>query len=159
MRRLVTTVVVWWAVATGLWCVFIGTITTSEVLAGVAAGAIAAGGAGHLRVIGWPTFRIRPRWVRWLPGLVAMTMRDTARLARLLIRAVPRRGRVQGRFETDRFGPTGSGADALGYRAVATLALTSTPGSYIVDTDERRGRATVHVLPDDPGGTTSRVAP
>lgn len=146
VRRVAALVVVWWAVATGLWCVFVSSVTSGEVLAGVAAGLIAAGGAGHMRAMGWPRYRPRASWLRWLARLPVEAVRDTGTLVRVLFRQV--RGRpVPTSFRTVPLAEPGAGPAARAHRALGALALTSTPGAYVVATYDD-GSARVHVVGD-----------
>ena len=58
----------------------------------------------------------------------------------------PVRSRSGGSFRTIDIGARGGTPAATGRRAAASLALSSTPGSYVVAADEKAGTLTVHGL-------------
>src|SRR4051794_41839692 len=102
MRRAhIAEIAAWWAFLLGLWCTFIGNITSVELACGAAAGLIAAMALGQLRWMDWPASRPRARWLGWVPTILAAAVGDTARLVPALPRPLRRPG-DRGSFGTTR---------------------------------------------------------
>jgi multisubunit Na+/H+ antiporter MnhE subunit len=148
MRRAhIAEIAAWWAFLLGLWCTFIGNITSVELACGAAAGLIAAMALGQLRWMHWPASRPRARWLGWLPTIVAAAVVDTARLVPALLRSIGRRG-DRGTFRIIRLAPAGTDRWSEAQHSYATGALSATPGSYVVETYPEAGEARVHTLVD-----------
>jgi multisubunit Na+/H+ antiporter MnhE subunit len=145
-RAVVVEALVWWAFTLGLWCAFVSTISASELLAGTAAGLIAAFTIVQLRVIDWPAFRPALRWLAWAPALVATALTDTFGVFADLWRWVARGDHDVAGFRTVAFGPEGGGSRAEAHRALATIVVSATPGAYVVRTYPELGEARVHVF-------------
>ncbi|HET6818208.1 MAG TPA: Na+/H+ antiporter subunit E [Mycobacteriales bacterium] len=145
MRRVLPGLLAWWVVLFGLWCTFVGNLTSVELGCGVAAALIATLGLAHLRWLDWPVARPRVRWLLWLPVVLASTVADTARLLRAL---GPTARRSPGRFRTVDLGPPADTADGYSHRAYAAVALSAAPGSYVIDVYPEHGQARVHTLVD-----------
>lgn len=143
-RAVVLEALVWWAVMLGLWCAFVGTISSSEIVAGTAAGLVCGLTVVQLRVIDWPAFRPALRWLAWFPTLLVSAVADTVGVFVGLWRWVVLRDRDIARFRTIPFGPPGSDARARAHRAFATVTLSATPGAYVVQTYAEHGEARVH---------------
>lgn len=141
----------WWLFTLGLWCAFIGNISSSELVAGAAAGLISALTAVQLRITDWPTFRPRLRWIAWLPLVIATAVVETGVLAHELWRWTVRRQRDRGEFRSVAFRPAGRDARTRAQHALATVAVSATPGSIVVETYPDLGEARVHVF-----GSTER---
>jgi multisubunit Na+/H+ antiporter MnhE subunit len=146
MRRVVVEVAVWWLVTLGLWCAFVSTLSSTEILSGAAAGLVAALSVAQLRVIDWPVFRPTPRWVSWLPAFIASAVGDTIGVFLALWRWVVRGERDGAEFRTIPLGPPGDDRRSRAHRALAAITLSATPGAYVVQTYPEHGEARVHVF-------------
>jgi hypothetical protein len=146
IRLLIAEAVAWWLFTLGLWCAFIGNISSSELVAGAAAGLISALTAVQLRILDWPSFRPAMRWVGWIPLLLATAIVETGLLARELWRWTVRRQRAGGEFRTVAFGPPGKDARVRAKHALATVAVSATPGSIVFQTYPELGEARVHAF-------------
>jgi multisubunit Na+/H+ antiporter MnhE subunit len=133
----------WWAICFGVWIASLSAYNTHEfVVAAIAAIPSAAAGVAARRAVrgAWRPPVSALGWLALLPWVVAV---DLGRLALLVV--VPSRRR-RARFQRVQIGPKGTSTEAAGERAVATLLLSLTPGSYIADIDPADGTALVHTL-------------
>jgi len=131
----------WYVVAVGIWMASLSAWSGQELL--VAAGCAvpcALAALGARRAIGgaWELPSDSLRWFLILPGAIVV---DAMRVL-----SWPVRSRSGGSFRTVDVGAPGDTASASGRRAVASLALSSTPGAYVVAADEKAGTFTVHGL-------------
>jgi hypothetical protein len=116
---------VWWVLSVGLWLLTVAPVSLPEIpTAAVAALPCAALAVAARRAAG-STWRPRAEWLRWLPVLPVSVLADTARV--LTGRREP--GGVR------RIGLSDEPDAATGRtrRAVVTLLLSLTPGSYVQD--------------------------
>lgn len=160
MPRLVVLVVegtAWLAVVTGLYLIFISSVTALEVAVSLTVGALCAAAAVAGRLSALLRYRPALRWVRWLVPLPATVVADTVRLARLLARQIVERAtgraadqRERGGLRTLRLSPDTRGETAAARRALAMLVVSSTPGTYVVDVDPEEGILLVHALGEEP---------
>lgn len=126
----------WWLVTTALWLVTAAPPSGPEIVIAVLAGLPCGLAAAAARRAAGTAWRPRAAWLRWLPPLAVAVPADTARA----LYAVVRRRRLPG---IRRLGlpPEPEDAVAAARRALVTVVLSSSPGSYAV-----------HVAPDDGGG-------
>ncbi len=137
----------------GVYLLLIGTISPAE--GGVAVGSAAT---GLLALRTRRTTVQRPRGsLRWLRPLAVAVLADTTNIVIRFAHLVADRlaaGRVPapgtGRLRRLSAGPGSSGAGGEARRALAELALSMTPGTYIVDADADRGVLLVHALGAEP---------
>jgi multisubunit Na+/H+ antiporter MnhE subunit len=135
----------WWGAAVGIWLLTLSSVGTAELAVAAACGlpcAVAAL-AGRAAVRGcWTP---RARWAWWLPPLVASIVTDSARA---LLVAARRTRRIEQRGELREVRLPAGEPDpvAAARRALATLAVTSTPGTLVVDTDPDRCLLVTHSL-------------
>ena len=130
-----------WAVVTGaVWLVTLSSVSFPEICfaaaAGVVSGAVATAGRRSLG----GSWRFRPRWAGWAPQVAASLGAELVELAEATVRKAP-----HGRLHTLRM-PEEDREHASGREALATLALSSTPGSIVVDGDPEEHTLTVHTL-------------
>jgi multisubunit Na+/H+ antiporter MnhE subunit len=130
-------VTVWWAVLLLVWLASLNAFSYAEL--GTAAGlalpcALVARAA---RIATGGRWRIRARWLLLVPSAI---LHDTVSLLRLGFSA-----------RDDSFDEIGIRGD----EATATIALSATPGSVVVDADE--DRLLVHRLPIDETRLTEAV--
>jgi multisubunit Na+/H+ antiporter MnhE subunit len=140
---------VWWAACLGVWLVSLSALSGGEILVAT----VASLGPAVLAVVvretagnTWSLRRVRPD--RRLPGrLGAVALLPVVLVADTIqaLGSVP--ARHQGRFRRVRVTDArGDAPDNRGRRAVATLAVSVTPGSVVADIDPETGEALVHVL-------------
>jgi multisubunit Na+/H+ antiporter MnhE subunit len=153
--RLVSTlaeVAVWWVVTVGVWMASLSAWSPHELEVAVPCAllcALAAAGARRA---------VRGRWhvpgemLTWLALLPVAIVTDAVKVLSLPLRG----GRGAGTsFRTVTVSGRGDSAEQSGRRAVATIALSSTPGSYVVATDPDHGTALLHVV--GPPGALERA--
>lgn len=164
MRRVVEAGI-WFVLLTGVYLVLISTVTALEVAVGAAVAAVSAG----LAVLARSAERLRDRpslrWLGWLPAVPAAVLADTGRLAVLLAVLLARQltgwgaGRA-GRREPGGFAEVRLAAVDQRYRpaqrALASLAVSLAPGSFVVAADRERGVLRVHRI-SRPTVTGSRL--
>jgi len=136
----VVEIFVWTTITCGVWLATIASVTLPELSFAIGASIPSAilARAGR-RALG-ASWRFRPSWLAWLLP-VATTL--VAEVVVLLRRAVgdPGRGRL-----TALDLPVEERRLAAGREAAAILALCSTPGSVVADSDPEHPRLTVHSL-------------
>ncbi|WP_129310788.1 Na+/H+ antiporter subunit E [Streptomyces sp. L2] len=142
----------WWGAAVGVWLLTLSSVTVPDLVVAAACGlpAAVAAVAGRRAVGG----RWRPRagWLRWAAALPLSVLGDTARVFWTAVRHAgdadaPGRVREVG-LPHDEPEPV-----AAARRALATVTLCSTPGTFVIDDDPERHRLVVHSL----SGKTSLV--
>lgn len=143
--RVLAEVLFWWAACAGIWLLTLSSVSLPELL--VAAGcalpcAVLAVTARRAVRGSWP---LQPDWLRWLPPLPVAVVADGVRVlgrgAGVLIGRVPtgelrtvqlHRDRAAGRWRTR--------------QALATVLVTATPGTVVLDVAEDSGEMRVHAL-------------
>lgn len=138
----------WWALMIGVWELTLSGATLPDVLAAVAAGFCSAVAAVATRRLIGGRWRPRARWAMWLPVVGAKAVADTARAFSLAARHGVHRdvdtscGEVPVRRGAER--------DVAIHQALASLAITSTPGSVVYDIDSDGNRLYKHELVSGP---------
>lgn len=140
---------VWVAVAAvlfGLWMLLVDTREAPQVLAGLLVAAIAASGSELVRRQQVARVRLRGGWLlrAWRPA--ASVPRDLWRLATALVAA--RRTGAAGRFRALPF-RAGDDPEGRGREALAELAGSFSPNTYVVGLDREHGLLLVHQLVPD----------
>jgi Na+/H+ ion antiporter subunit len=129
----------------------VGTAAPSEIVAGVAAAAVAATAVEVIRRRGVVRFRPDPRWLGRAAGLPWQTLAEFGRLMAALWRALVLRRRVVGRFSEVPFRVGGNDSRSAARRAVFTAGASFAPNTYVVDFDRGKGTVLVHqLLPPHP---------
>lgn len=150
-------IALWWALMVGVWDLTLAGTTLPEILAATAAGFVSAVGAYAARRLIGGTWIPKPRWLTWLPVIAVNAVADTVRAFGLAARHVVHRdvdaafGEVPLRRRSE--------LEADIHRGLATLAITSTPGSVIYDEDTDGSRLFKHELvsgPPDLGGLVGK---
>lgn len=137
---MVAEIAVWAALCFGIWLLSLSAVSDAELAIG-AASSVACGVAAMAvrRAIGlhWSV-----RAVPWaaLPTMVLAIGSDAVQV---LIRPLRRAG--AGNVEVLDTGARGQGAAAVTRRAVATMVMSASPGTVVLDADDR-GRVTFHTL-------------
>jgi multisubunit Na+/H+ antiporter MnhE subunit len=88
------------------------------------------------------SWRPDPRWVRWVPELLAAIAADSLRVFGVAIRGARTR-HVPGRLFRVPL-PDPGAARRPAHQALATLTVSATPGSFVVDAEPQAHRLTVH---------------
>lgn len=147
----------WWALMIGVWDLTLSGTTLPDILAAVAAGFLSAVGAIATRRLIGGRWRPRARWTLWLPVIAIKAITDTVRAFALAAGHLVHRdvetscGEIPLRRGPDR--------DVEVHHALASLAITSTPGSVVYDADTEGNRLFKHELvtgPPDLEGVVGR---
>lgn len=139
----------WWAMTVGVWLLTLSSVTLPDLLVAAACGlpcAVAAR-AGRKAVGG--VWRPRPGWIRWWAVLPLSVLADTARV----FAVAARRGQEShppGRVTTVHLPRDAQEPVAAARRALATLAVSSTPGTFVIADDPQALRLVVHSLSEKP---------
>ncbi|NKY52698.1 Na+/H+ antiporter subunit E [Nocardia vermiculata] len=139
----VVEVVCWWLLCMLIWQATLTTAARAEwiVAAVLAVPCAVAAHAARRAVRG--RWRLPARTPMWALLTVPAVVRDSAAALAVAVR----RRRPVGRF-TDVDAPaTGPESRRAGWEAVATVLLSSTPGSLVVSTDPQAGGLRLHTLP------------
>ena len=135
----------WWAAACGVWLLTLSSVNAAELVVALACALPCGLAAWAARVTLGGRWRPRPQWVWWLAPLAVSAFTDAVRVLLLAVR----------RHDVDRGAgrlvdvplPHSDAEDvATGRAAVATLVLSSTPGTLVVQGDPERGVLTLHSL-------------
>jgi hypothetical protein len=152
--RKIASLIAWWALMVLLWIAYVGTTNRTEVLAGLAAAAIAVVALEVVRAQGVLNFTVeRGRLARSAkaPLLIAS---DFGVVAWTLARSLARRKPVVGQYLEVPF-PAGDPhrAQREWRRAYTTTLRSMAPNTIVVDIDPERNVAQLHTLmPDVRGG-------
>ena len=133
----------WWALMVGLWDVTLSGTTLPDIAAAAAAALIAAAAAVAAR----PVMQVkgggaRLRWLGWLPVVAVAVLADSARVLIVAARHITSRD-VDGELRHVRLQSAGATEDFL-HRSLATLVVSSTPGSIVLDEDPERHELLEH---------------
>jgi hypothetical protein len=138
---------VWWAIAYGLWVLFVFKTEPAELVAGAIAAAFAATGAELVRSRGYAPFAPDVAWSRGLLRVPKEVVVDTWRMVVLLVRHFVRGEPIEGCLRIVRFR---AGADddprAQARRTVAAWLGCVSPNTYVIGIDERHHVAVLHQL-------------
>jgi multisubunit Na+/H+ antiporter MnhE subunit len=139
MRRLAE-IGCWSAVCLGVWVLTLSSVPTPELIIGVPA-AIACGAAavGARSLVGG-RWAVRPRWGIWLLQLVVSAPVETGQILVAAARRTP------GRTVAVELPRNESKVVASSRRAIATVLLSASPGSYLAHSDFEGRRIEVHRL-------------
>lgn len=137
----------WWAIAYGLWVLFVFKTEPAELVAGAIAAAFAATGAELVRSRGYAPFAPDLAWSRGLLRVPKEVVVDTWRIAVLLVRHFVRGEPIEGCLRIVKFQ---AGADddprAQARRTVAAWLGCVSPNTYVIGIDERHHVAVLHQL-------------
>jgi multisubunit Na+/H+ antiporter MnhE subunit len=134
-----------WALLFVLWLAVVGSVAISEIVAGVAAAAVASTAVEVVRRQHIAPFRPDPRWVFRLRTVPWRTVREFALLTWALVRAIFGR-RVVGRFLALDVEVGGEDGRSSARRALLTAGASISPNAYVVDFDHEGDRVIVHQL-------------
>lgn len=138
---LIVEAVVWWGLCLGVWLVSLSAVSGQELVVATPLGLISGVLAVIARRAAGNRWRLRPEW--FLP-LLLVPVAILADAVRVLAAAVTR---PSGRFVDVAISHgAGDRAPAQGRRALATMLITVSPGTIVVDIDPETAQAMVHTL-------------
>lgn len=140
----------WYGGLVLLWVLYVGSVSTIELVAGLCAAAVAATAAEVVRSQGLLRYRVQRRWLRRGLKHAVRVLPDFGVVMVVLGRALAGRGQ-SGAFRTFEFPGGGDRAVDAGRRAFAAVAASLAPNRYVVHVDEEEGYALVHDLDPDRG--------
>lgn len=147
VARLGAEAAAWWAVAFSVWMVSLSAAPLQEYLLATACSFLCGVAAVGARLAARGVWRVRAGWFRPVLLLPITLASDTVQvLLSPLHQGRARRPGGVGRFDKM---PTGAIDDvpvARSARAVATILVSVTPGSFVVDADPSDGSLLVHRL-------------
>jgi hypothetical protein len=138
--------VCWWALLVAVWWATLSAGTVQEFAVGAACAAVGAIAAVAVRRTvrpGWP-----PPWdaLRLTARIPAAVVADTVRLFGSVLPSLVRDRSRDGGLRS----ASGGAGRGVAYRAAATLAVSASPGSYVVDWPPDDTAPTVHRLRGGP---------
>ncbi|MGB3895043.1 Na+/H+ antiporter subunit E [Mycolicibacter sinensis] len=149
--RAVGETLLWWLIAAALWVVTLTERTAQELAAAALCTLPCAVAARAARQANSGSWRFRPGWLRWIPTVAGEVLKQTVQVWVYIL--VPSR-RSQSVIAPVAL-PAEAGPVAAGRRAVATLALATTPGTVVLDNAARS--VLVHRIGQRPGTLEAAV--
>ncbi|HEY5985630.1 MAG TPA: Na+/H+ antiporter subunit E [Streptosporangiaceae bacterium] len=135
----------WWGAAVGVWLITLSSVTTPDLVAATACGLPCALAARAGRRALRNRWRPRPRWALWLAPLAASVIVDEARVLRLALRR-PGHARPVGEWRGVQLPAGQPDTVASAHRALASVTISATPGTFVVDGDPEEDRLVIHSL-------------
>lgn len=136
-----------WVVLAGLYLLFAGQLSGSEVIAGVPASLAAAVFALLVHRVQPRRFQVRAPWLRVVVRPIAALFPDAARVGTMLLRAMWRRpDGPLGVISQQPFRHGGNQPGDAGRRALTTLGLSLAPNGYVLLVPDDRDMLPVHRL-------------
>jgi multisubunit Na+/H+ antiporter MnhE subunit len=149
-----------WVLCMVLWLWLTTTTNGSELIAGVGASAIAATAFEVVREREAPAFRPRLRWLRRLPLLPVLVVKDTVVVFRELTRQLGGGRRRPGRLRTIPLPDAADEAEANAFDLCATIGVSLAPNSYVIGFDRERKEILVHQYrPEAPASLRDLLRP
>lgn len=132
-----------------LWLLFVFQVNASELAVGtIAAGLTVVSGYVTCKAVTM-CFEPRLRWIAQAWGLPRMVVTDLWLLLKHLIREIARKP-SRSSFRTTEFRAIGEDCQAAAQRALATLFVSTTPNSIILDIDREKGEMFFHQIEPAP---------
>jgi multisubunit Na+/H+ antiporter MnhE subunit len=146
MMRALPEVLFWWAACVALWLLTLSSVSLPELL--VAAGCAlpcAVLAVVARRAVGgsWP---VQPRWAWWLLPLPAAVVADGVRVLGRAAGVLVGRRMPSGRVRTVELHRDHAAGRWRTRQALASLLVTATPGTVVLDIAEDSGEMCVHAL-------------
>ncbi|HEY3831608.1 MAG TPA: Na+/H+ antiporter subunit E [Acidimicrobiia bacterium] len=139
-----------------LWLVLTSTVLPDEVVTGVIAAVIGATVWQLATSRDGMVLRFDAAWLRWVAALPRRIVVDTWLVTRALVGQL--RGRsMRGEMCEVAFMPITDRAERDAHQAVVAILVSMSPNHYVVDLDEDRGVATLHLLVPKPASTLADV--
>ncbi|HWE66073.1 MAG TPA: hypothetical protein VG298_05465 [Acidimicrobiales bacterium] len=124
----------WWAAGLGIWMLTLSSVSAAELAVAMPSALLCAGVAvGGRRALG-ARWRPEPVWLRWFVLLPVAVAVDSVRVVALVVRTGGRTD-AAGSFRTYSVRPRPGTGRQDAWDAVAVLAVSATPGSFVVDVD------------------------
>ncbi|GII94527.1 Na+/H+ antiporter subunit E [Sinosporangium siamense] len=127
MRGSVVEFAVWWLLLFGCYLALVSSYPPVELAVGAVTAAVCAWLAALTRRAERLRFRPRAAWLRWVPPMLARVPPDLWTLARVLARRDVPTG-----FDEVPCPETGGEKRTTAWHALATLALSFSPGTYVI---------------------------
>jgi multisubunit Na+/H+ antiporter MnhE subunit len=138
-----------------LWLLLTSTIDKAEAVVGAGASIIAATAAEIVRASGRFDFAPRARWI-WRAWLIPVrVVVESGQAFLVLWNHVTGRRPVRGTYRAIPFRHGGTGPRDGARRAVATVAVSVSPNTYVIGFDPEEDVVVVHQLRPDPGQVKS----
>jgi multisubunit Na+/H+ antiporter MnhE subunit len=139
----------WAAVCVGIWLLTLSSVTLADLSLAIPAGLLCGVLATAGRRLAEGRWRPQPRWAAWLLTVPVNVVVDTIGVWAAAVRAV--RTRRPSGYDQVLQQPAEETEDiAATRRALATLVLSASPGSYIVDFDPDRRQLLAHTVTGKP---------
>jgi multisubunit Na+/H+ antiporter MnhE subunit len=141
-------VLTWWSLLVGVWVLTLSSVATSEMLAATGSALPCAVAATAAREVTGGHWRPSPAWIRWFVRLPVAVVADTGRLLVAAARNVAAGDRDRDPGELRTIPIAGGGPDDAyaARQALATFAVSFTPGTFVADVDPDHAVLLVHVL-------------
>lgn len=144
----------WWVVTAGVWTATLTTATPTELAVAAAATLPCAVAAGFARRANGGRWRVRLAWLAFPVTVLAELPRQT--LDVWVYALIPGRRRCSTISRVVL--PAEPEPVAAARRAVALLALATTPGTVVLDSSSRRTWLLLHRVGPRPGGLEGQVS-
>lgn len=141
---------VWWLLCVAVWLASLTSLSVDDVVLGVACALPCAFGAVGARALVESSWQPRLAWMRWYVKVPWAVLLQTVRL---LWRAFSGRG-IAGVFQTVQLPEAEAEDVSTARQGLLGLALSASPGAYIVDIDPDTRQTLIHTVP----GVSSRTA-
>jgi multisubunit Na+/H+ antiporter MnhE subunit len=132
---------VWWALCLGVWLISLSAISLQELIVATLAALPCGVLATAARVVAGNAWKPRPAWFGPLALLPVAIVTDTVQVLAAAVRRRPVEFSAVDVPESRGDTPRGAGR-----RAVATLVISTSPGTLVADTDPESGTLLVHKL-------------
>jgi multisubunit Na+/H+ antiporter MnhE subunit len=141
-----------WVALAGLWLLYQGEWNAIQLYAAGSAATLSLVLALLVRRFALPAARVEVKWIARAAKIPWLVLREFGLVTSLLVRALAARRVPTGEFREVPFSAGGARPAERGRRAFVALATGYSPNSYVVDVDEERNVALVHVLAPVPSG-------
>ncbi|TMK83834.1 MAG: hypothetical protein E6G57_15470 [Actinobacteria bacterium] len=135
-----------WAACFGLWLLLTSTVDHTELLTGVGAATLAATAFEVVREHGAPRARPRLTWLKPVPLLPLLVLRDTAVVFAELGRQLRGGHRRPGRLQIVRLPELGDDAERNAGHLFVTIGVAVSPNTYVIGFEPERDEMLVHQL-------------
>lgn len=135
----------WEGFCLGVWLITLSSVSMPELVTAIASSVPCAMATVATRRVLAGSWRPRAVWLRWLMLLPVAVVADAARVLALPLR---RAGQVDecASFRQHPLSHFDNPAREAAWQAISVLAVSATPGSYVVDVDPSRDRVLLHSL-------------
>src|SRR5947209_8303842 len=131
-RRVVTAWLAVWVACFALWLLLTSTVDHTELLTGAGAAAIAATAFEVIREHGAPRARPRWSWLKPVPLIPLLVVRDTVVVFAELVRQVGGGRRRPGRLQIVALPDVGDEAERNARHLFVTIGVALSPNTYVI---------------------------